>query len=381
MRPDCPVPYAEGWQQPEGSGNLRVLILGDCGGNAEARDGLPFRPYARDGAVLERAIRRCGFSRSQFILWNVVPVSPARGVMEGMPWEDEAVAWGMPLLEDVIAKFKPGAILALGNVSLKAATGLSGEQKATANLRGWPLPSRWGIPVVGSFHPSLLRRGAMSLLSVLMHDLKLAVAVAGGRDTRFYSPVLSRDFEYKHALIPDPMNPVVPPGYVLYPSEHDAYQFLKEMEHDSTRLIAYDIETPRSANATEADTDELGDVNILSIQFSGGAGTGIFLSWQGEFIEIAKRVLALPNPKAGANNWRFDDPLLRAHGCRIGGTNHDVRWAWGHLQPDLRASLQFIASFYCVGRPNWTAWKHCHGSHEAFYGVRDVDAVSCIMEG
>jgi hypothetical protein len=233
---------------------------------------------------------------------------------------------------------------------------------------------------VASFHPSFLRRGAMPLFSVLMHDLKLAVAVANsklGQTVNFYSPVLSRDVAYtRHPISEiDITTPVVPPGYTTHPLESQAWDFLTEAA--DAKLIAYDIETPRSTEVTENESDELGDTHILSIQFSLGRDTGIFMPWREPFIEVAKRVLALPNPKAGANTWRFDNPVLRGNGCEINGTNHDVRWAWHSLQPDLRGALQFIASFYNdgSGRP----WKHLHSSTPEAYGILDVDWIHKIL--
>jgi hypothetical protein len=144
-------------------------------------------------------------------------------------------------------------------------------------------------------------------------------------------------------------------------------------------LIAYDIETPRSGESSETDSDELSENEIKSAQFSVAPGTGIFLPWRGGYREMAKAVLALPNPKAGANIWRFDDPVLEANGCRLNGARHDLRWMFHHLQPDLKGALQFIASFYCVGKPGWAPWKHQHDVLPEFYGIRDVDAVQEIL--
>src|SRR5215469_970962 len=104
---DCPIPGARSFSQPEGTGSLRVLILGEALGEAEAADGLPFRPYAPAGSLLERAIRRSSFTRDQFVLWNVVPVQPPKNWLEGAPWEAAAVAWGLPMLRKVIDDYKP----------------------------------------------------------------------------------------------------------------------------------------------------------------------------------------------------------------------------------------------------------------------------------
>lgn len=362
---------------PDGTGSLGVLILGEAPGQAENHYGIPFVPSAEAGGVLSRAIRRAGFDRSQFLLWNVVPVQPPKNWLEGAPWEAEACEWGRPWLDQLIRERKPRCILALGGVALRAVTGLSGPYRSVSHVRGYPIASHCyhdsngaGIPVVASFHPSFLRRGGMALFSVLMHDLKLAVAVASQRHCRFFSPVLWRDFEYVPKLLGDVAQPILPSGgYVTHPSEADAWAFLEQAS--TSRLLAYDIETPRSASSTEDESDELGETEILSIQFSVGVGSGIFLPWREPFLGVARAALALPCAKAGANTWRFDDPLLEAHGAPVAGVRHDVRWAWHHLQPDLKASLQFIASFYGMSAP----WKHLHASHPEYYGIADCDAV------
>jgi hypothetical protein len=227
-----------------------------------------------------------------------------------------------------------------------------------------------------------LRRGAMPLFSVLMHDLKLAVAVANaklGQSVNFYSPVLSRDVAYtRHPISEiDLTTPVVPDEYTTHPLEAQAWGFLKEAEDDPSKLIAYDIETPRSTTVTENESDELGDTHILSIQFSLRRDSGIFMPWREPFIEVARRTLALPNPKAGANTWRFDNPVLRGNGCGINGTNHDIRWTWHALQPDLRGALQFIASFYNDG--SGSPWKHLHSTTPEAYGILDVDWIHRIL--
>jgi hypothetical protein len=222
----------------------------------------------------------------------------------------------------------------------------------------------------------------MSLMSVLMDDLRLAVAVANtdpGQTGRFWSAVLSRDRTWTHpATLPDPYSPTVPSEYLLRPTERDAVNFLNYMEKNRDLILSYDIETPRSAPTPEDETDTLAEAQILSIQMSPRPGSGIFLPWRAPFIDIARRVLALPNDKAGANSWRFDDPLLEAHGCPLNGRRHDVRWMWHHLQPDLHASLQFIGSFYAT---ELGPWKHLHVSHPEYYGIADVDVVQRIIAG
>jgi uracil-DNA glycosylase family 4 len=369
---DCPIPGARGASQPEGLGTNGVLILGEALGDAEREDSLPFRPYAPAGSVLERAIRRSGFSRDQFAIWNVVPVQPPNNWLEGAPYEAAAVAWGLSLLPEIIDSFRPRVILALGNVALRATTTL-GDILST---RGYPLPSRFDIPVIGSLHPSFLRRGAMSYLGVLMHDLRFAVALAAARQrdavyADFWSPVLWRQVRYD---IPWPLPPVSAirpePLYISYPTEQDAIDYLKDCEAHPDAMLAYDIETPYGATK-ETDEDDRSD-RILSIQFSLAPKTGIFFPWRGVFIEVARRILGLRNPKVGANSWRYDSPRLAApaNACPVAGVQHDLRWGWKYFQPDLSASLQFITSFYA---PECGPWKHLAQVSPPWYGIRDVD--------
>jgi len=370
---NCPIPNWRGTSQPEGLGTNGVLVLGESLGDHEREDGLPFRPQAPAGSVLERAIRRSGFSREQFALWNVVPVQPPNNWLDGAPYEAAAITWGLTFLPEVLARFRPRVILALGNVALRAISTL-GDISST---RGYPLPSRYDIPVIGSLHPSYLRRGKMSHLSVLMHDLRFAVALAAARQSdgvytaNFWSPVLWRDVSYDIPSSLRSISEISPePGYICYPSEQEASDYLRECEVNPDLTIAYDIETPYGATKEIDEDDDHTGNKILSIQFSVAPATGIFLPWRGAFIEVAKRILGLGNPKVGANCWRFDAPRLAANGARIGGTQHDLRWAWRFFQPDLPASLQFITSFY---HPAGGPWKQLAQVQPQWYGIRDVD--------
>src|SRR5690348_12649364 len=80
---ECPIPDAKGHCSPDGLGTNGVLILGEAMGEAELKDSLPFRPWAPAGSVLDRAIRRCGFQRDQFVIYNAVPIHPPKNYLDG----------------------------------------------------------------------------------------------------------------------------------------------------------------------------------------------------------------------------------------------------------------------------------------------------------
>ena len=125
----------------------------------------------------------------------------------------------------------------------------------------------------------------------------------------------------------------------------------------------------------EDERDEEKSYELRLIQFSLGVGQGIAFRPDPAYMEVARALLALPNPKAGHNVWLFDDPACAHNGITIAGQSHDTMAMWHHMQPDLPANLQFVASFYGMDRP----WKHLAGVDLAEYGCADVDACHRIL--
>jgi len=126
----------------------------------------------------------------------------------------------------------------------------------------------------------------------------------------------------------------------------------------------------------EDERDEDKSYELTQIQFSLIAGTGIVFPPTPEYLDVARALMQLPNPKAGHNVWLFDDPRLISNNIPINGQAHDTMLMWHHHQPDLPANLQFVSSFYGMGRP----WKHLAGQDLATYGAADVDACQRILQ-
>lgn len=339
--------------KPQGSGANGVMILGEAPGEEEDKAGIPFSPWAPAGSVLERSIRRLGLTREQFVVTNVVPFRPPNNWLEGAPWEAEAIETCRPFLELALQRFAPKAVITLGGVATRVMTELAGPKLGITNLTGFVVPApRYNLPVVPCFHPSYLRRGAMSHFGLLMNSIRLAIKVA--REGRL--PIL-------------PPTDAPPSGYIMYPTEAMALEF-EQRATSHQGAIAYDIETPYSDQEDIAEEAE-GEQTIKSIQFSLARDSGIFLPWRPPFSNIGKRVLALPQPKLSWNGWRFDDPVLISNGAPIAGERHDLMWAWHHLQPDIPRGLQFAA-----GQLGWPwPWKHLDKLSPQFYGIVDVDVL------
>lgn len=368
----CPLqPLSSGFSHPDGTGSNHVLIVGEALGQREAEDGLPFRPKAAAGWVLEKAIRLSRMDRQQFALYNVVACRPPENKLAGESYEIGAIDHCQRHFRQVVTTFKPKVMLALGNTALRTLTGLTGVSRSVSALRGFPLENVLypGIPVVSSYHPAFLQYskagvekggggGGMSQFNVLCHDMRKAVLLAE-------KLTANPDYDWRLAET----------DYTTYPTVEEAKAFRDNCLNPDT-LIAYDIETLgiKGKVAEDEYEKETGDT-IIQIQFSIGRGTGIAFPYTGEYIDIAKQIMALSNPKVAHNCWLFDNPILRAHGFVINGTNYDTMTMWHHLQPDLPADLQFVASFSGFPFP----WKHLAQTDLQTYGCCDVDALQYIF--
>ena len=162
------------FSQVEGFGTLGVGIVGEASGLNEARDELPFRPYAQAGSVLTRIIRMAGFDRSQFWITNTLRCRPTNDWLERSPWEHSALRHCRPNLDQFIADKHPRALWALGGIALRELTGMEG----ILSLQGYVLDSTYGIPAIGSVHPALIARGASEYYRAVAEQLKRAVRVA-----------------------------------------------------------------------------------------------------------------------------------------------------------------------------------------------------------
>lgn len=357
----CPLHdsnLAMGFSRPEGTGSLGVMIMAEALGESEARDGLPLRPYAESGSILERALRRLGYDREQFVLTNTIQCRPPGNKLEGEWYEHEAIRHCGVHRAEVQRQYRPRSIVALGNTPLRTLTGLVGRGRSISSVRGFILPGLDGTPVVPSFHPAYIGRGAKNLLGVLMRDIELAVQVAkeGGVDRG----------ETNYVEHSDPR------------SAADYLGLLRGLHRGGgspeSLALAYDIETSETGKEDEADATSSGASRPTQIQFSHRPREAHIFPWREPFISVAKEILALPCPKLTWNGYNFDDPRLEREGVVINGERLDLMWGWHHLQADLPRNLQFAASFYA---PEMPPWKHL-GTGDQQYGGSDVDSLQRI---
>jgi uracil-DNA glycosylase family 4 len=388
------VSHGTDFSRIEGTGANGVMLVGEASGENEARECLPFRPYANAGSILQRTLREMGLDRAQFSITNAVRCRPRRDWLEKSPWEYSAINHCRPNLVAAIAEHKPRVIVALGGTALRTLTGMAGEALGITHLAGYVLPCTIGdsnvqvddgvllaagddsqqpgdllhpkthaTPVIGEFHPSYIRRGKASHRGIFARILKRALNIAAGRDTNYLWNI-------------NPEEPHASLTYQTHPSLDEARGFLQRVRDSSGAVVSYDIETAESASLDEDAREGFSNTDIRLVQFSIAPGEGIAFPWDGGYREIARDILHTPNVKCGHNVWLFDNKVLRAAGEREGldlrprGTVHDTLAMFHHWQPDLPAHLQFAAQFVQFPFP----WKHLAATNIEFYSTCDVDA-------
>lgn len=365
-----------GFSHPEGRCKTGVLIIGEALGDREKFDGLPFRPYAEAGSALMTAIRLLMFKREDFAYWNMIACQPPYNNLENTAYEYQSIEHCKIHFDQVLKRYNPKVILALGNVPLKHLREPDQEIDSyiqhleqtdpkklkdylkkfkISSLRGYIFKSIYGIPMIPSLHPSFVTREGRIYLGVLMRDIKIAVELAQGN-------------------IPD-----FKTNYITDPTIEQARQFYYSCKANPTLAISHDIETPEFALSVDESEIEYENVEVRdidSIQFSIKEGESIFFPFFGDYKEFARLILALSNPKVGWNSIRFDRTHIEYHLGKgaIAGLNIDVMDLWKWLNQDfvkMGRGLQFVTNFFT---PNFPAWKHLAQLNPKLYGCYDPDA-------
>jgi DNA polymerase len=341
--------------------STQLLLVGEASGEAEARESLPFRPYAQSGSLLSDSLRAENISRADVAITNVLRCRPPKDWLEGSPWQSSSIYHcSLNYLDLTIKSIKPKVILALGGTAFRALVDAPKGKYGTLDyVRGYVHNGAGvatGCLVIPTYHPAYLRRGKAELIPLLRRDLKRAYLLAMGKL-----------IEGKHYIL-DPLHSGL--KYQTSPTIDEAESYLRSI--NPNLLMAYDIETPRSTRSDEEDRTSFTDRDIKLFQCTQYRGQGIALPFREEYIEVIKQILSKAPRKVGHNNWSFDDPVLAANGIKVLNSD-DAMVAFGNLWSDLPKNLQAAAQMAGFPFP----WKHYNDEALEFYGVCDVDATLC----
>lgn len=329
-----------------------VLVVAEALGANEAAAGEPLiGPAGKTwdrivSGVLDPGLGR-KLTREDFLLDNVVHCQPPDNVLNGAWYEHPAIDHCRPNLERTIREFRPKAIITLGNTALRWFTGHWGIDQ----LRGYVFESPWG-PVIPTYHPSYIMRGKWNLVRVVQLDILKALKVAREGPASLH---LEKD-------------------YLLQPDYRAAEAYFMEWRAAGRPPIAFDIETPKEGEASEAEDmvfEDDASYNILMCSFSYEPFKAISIPWIEPFISLIKE-----NLKAEADylvwNAKFDVPRLMANGVHFGGRVVDAMLAWHWLEPGLPMGLKYVATFFC---PDMGAWKLEMHKNFQWYNAADSDVL------
>ncbi len=355
----------KGFAKPEGHARKKLLVVAEALGENEAKDSLPLRPYAQSGAIFERALMALRMSRDDVVIHNIVNCQPPGNVLEGAWYKYEAISHCKRNLDRVVEEYQPTAILALGGVSLESLTGMKGRKRNISSLRGYVLwCENYGLPMVATYHPSFIARGKKNLLGVFYADLLKATRLAEGKLVEGKDYYLNPQRDYQT-------------DYILCANVQDIAKEYDYLSANPNIPIAFDIETADSVNEESEDDIENNSTVVTQFQLSHGEGHALVIDakdsglTQSEFFWVIQRFMTLPNIKLGHNAWRFDCPVLASYGVKFTEPVYDTMTLAHHIEPDLPAGLQFVASLY-----NWRfPWKHLAGENLAWYGAVDADVL------
>lgn len=289
---------------------------------------------------------------------------PPRDWLEGAPWQHNAIYnCCKNYLGKVIQDLQPRAILALGGTAYRALVDAPKGKYGTLDYaRGYVNRGNglaMGIPVIATYHPAFLRRGASHLTPLLERDLRHAFQLATGRliEGKHYALNLS----------------ALGLNYQTAPTIDNAREYAENL--DPLLPLAFDIETPLSTRSDEDDRTSFADRDIKLFQCTQQRGSGIALPFRDEYVSVIRRVIQRSSLRVGFNNWNFDDPVLAANGIDVGQTD-DAMVMFGVYWSELPKNLQTAAQMCGFPFP----WKFMNESDLAFYGVADADATLAVYD-
>ena len=370
----CLARVGKGFSKPDGSGELGIIGIGESLGSEEVWSGLPFRPKAQAGSKLNEILELAGLPREKILLWNLIACQPPDNDLKGY---DDAIDHCKVYFDRVVFGVKPApaigkrVIIAFGSKPLSSlVSGMGGvsevrgfvhesiasreDIKGNGSSRG----NRYGL-VIGTYHPSFIKRGNPELTPLAAFDIQRAIATARGE---FRNYPAHPDYEE--------------PEINTHPTRDEGWAFYNYCKDNPRRIIYYDIETPRSKWIPEDERDTLQEGNIIQIQFCTGKGDAIVFPWKEPFITISRSIFLLPTPKANQFAYGFDNPRLKAAGVVMNGPLHDIMWMFKTYQPRLPRNLQSMASMAGFPFP----WKQMADSEPEYYGGCDVIADAYVME-
>lgn len=316
---------------PELNAGAKWLLVGEAPGEEEAEQGKPF--IGKSGKLLVGALAKVGLTRKQFNITNVCPYQPAGNDIKNIP--KEVLADGKAALHEFIRETVPSAILAVGNTSLEALTGLRG----ISNRRGSTYDFE-GIPVVATIHPAAALRDPQSV-PLMLHDIAKFKQLVDGK----LPPRMVRE------LITNPDNNDLED---LYEEALREGTVCADIEAFGYNLACVGFATiPQRAVCVPADTEER--------------------------LDFIRRLIGDGRVAKVFHNSPYDVPFFEHRcGIRVAGQVEDTLAMAQALQPELPRDLATLTSLY-TDQPYYkdmaTDWKKAPTDPEVIEKLRQYNCL------
>lgn len=309
-----------------GNPSAKLMVVGEAPGYYEELNGMPFQ--GPSGSIVEACLEKCGISRSEVYMTNVVKVRPPNNEIYRLPETGHTIEEFLPELWKEIDEIKPNCILAFGNVALKALTGEVGIK----NFRGSILPNKRTITpkVVPTIHPASL-----------FHS-------EGDGGMASYREKAFIEFDVARAVSQSLFPQYTPPKRNLHIARNslDLYRFIDRNTSAGKRRIAYDIETFKAIpmcigfafSRYEAISVPL--FNICSPTIPDGWHLhDLVYGWK-----LIADLLLDPQYELIGHNLKFDQGRLEDIGLPTNWPYFDTQLAFHVMYPELPKKLAFVAS-------------------------------------
>lgn len=140
----------------EGPLSPRLMLIGEAPGEQESLQGRPF--VGKAGKNLDRFLELAGLRREEIYISNAVKFRPtktgASGRVSNRPPTRDEIALFRPWLLREISEVKPGLLVTLGNVPLKAVT--NSRMTIGAAHGRMMTAGETGLPLFALYHPASL---------------------------------------------------------------------------------------------------------------------------------------------------------------------------------------------------------------------------------
>ena len=338
----------------DGPRNAKIVAIGQTPGPDEIRSGSPFS--GSSGWEWDKMLREAGLSRSNIFCFNVTDTLPPSGKVEnffskkreadknGLPFimgrrpNDDCIVEGIKNAYKVIDSIQPNVIIALGDLAMWALTGERGIMKWRGSIMESNEINGKVYKVIPTYNPAFVQRNWPTRW-ITIQDHRRA---------------------FHQSLFPEIKYPKR--SYLIRPTFDEAMDAIELARGTET---TNDLETWSNQIACVGIGYNMDEAACIPFMCS-NKPEGYWTPDEELLLTLKlKDVLTDPNTSVIFQHGHFDAQIYIAQWGYIPNVSYDTMIAQHVCYPDMKKSLDFMASLYCryykfwkdEGR-NWTPDLH-----------------------